>query len=137
MIKILIVDDDYAIRLLYEEELIDEGYCVSTTHDFKNLMDIIRTYRPDIVVLGIVMDQYDGLDILQDIRNNFYEMPVILCSSYCSFKHDLRSLAADYYVTKSADLTELKSKIKMALETVDDCMGLPFSEAPAPVYCRM
>jgi DNA-binding response OmpR family regulator len=54
--------------------------------------------------------------LLQDIRREFYNIPVILCSAYSSFKGDLKSIAADYYVVKSADLSELKQKIKMALE---------------------
>jgi len=42
-------------------------------------------------------------------------MPVILCSAYDTFKKDLRSIAADYYVTKSYDLSELKGRIRMAV----------------------
>ena len=55
-------------------------------------------------------------DYIKDIRKDYYNVPVILCSAYSSFKGDLKSIAADYYVVKSADLTELKQKIKMALE---------------------
>jgi DNA-binding response OmpR family regulator len=63
-----------------------------------------------------VLGQYDGLDLLQDIRNAFYRMPVILCTAYSHFRYDLRSIAADHYVVKSSDLTELKVRIKMAME---------------------
>jgi len=56
------------------------------------------------------------LELLQDIRKNFYNMPVILCTAYETFKKDLRSIAADYYVTKSYDLSELKGRIRMAVE---------------------
>jgi DNA-binding response OmpR family regulator len=66
--------------------------------------------------LDIRLGQYDGLDLLQDIRRRYYDIPVILCSAYASFKWDLRSIAADYYVVKSGDLTELKKKIHRALE---------------------
>ena len=62
------------------------------------------------------MAEHDGLDLLQDIRKEFYNIPVILCSAYSSYKGDLKSIAADYYVVKSADLGELKQKITMALE---------------------
>jgi len=66
--------------------------------------------------LDIKMAEHDGLDLLQDIRKDFYNIPVILCSAYSSFKGDLKSIAADYYVVKSADLSELKQKVKKALE---------------------
>ncbi len=49
-------------------------------------------------------------------RNTYYRLPVVLCTAYPAFKDDLKSIAADYYVLKSSDLKELKSKIKMALE---------------------
>jgi DNA-binding response OmpR family regulator len=62
------------------------------------------------------MAEHDGLDLLQDVRKEYYNIPVILCSAYSSYKGDLKSIAADYYVVKSADLSELKQKIKMAIE---------------------
>jgi len=55
-------------------------------------------------------------DLLQDIRNRFYDLPVVLCTAYDTFKEDMKSIAADYYVIKSFDLSELKSKIAMALD---------------------
>jgi two-component system response regulator (stage 0 sporulation protein F) len=57
---------------------------------------------------------------LQDIRNRFYNMPVVLCTAYDTFKEDMKSIAADFYVIKSFDLTELKNKIAMALEASSD-----------------
>lgn len=117
MYKILIVDDDYAIRLLYEEELKEEGYAVDTTDDCENLMNTISNSNPDLIILDIMMGGFNGLDLLQEIRNTYYNMPVILCSSYSTFRHDLKSIAADYYVNKSADLSELKHMIKMALDS--------------------
>jgi two-component system response regulator (stage 0 sporulation protein F) len=63
------------------------------------------------------MVDYNGLDLLQEIRNKFYNMPVILCTAYDTFKEDIKSIAADFYVIKSFDLTELKKKVATALET--------------------
>ena len=62
------------------------------------------------------MVDYNGLDLLQDIRNKFYDLPIILCSAYDTFKDDMKSIAADHYVVKSFDLSELKGRIKEALE---------------------
>lgn len=116
MTKILVVDDENVLCELYVEELSSEDYEVISTSDCEGLMEMIEQHRPDLIVLDIRMGEYDGLDLLQDIRNTYYNMPVILCSAYSSFKHDLKSIAADSYVVKSADLTELKVKINMALE---------------------
>lgn len=116
MNKILIVDDDDAIQLLYEDELTDEGYNVSGIEPCEQIIEIIDRYCPDLVILDVMMGRFNGLELLQNIRNVHYDLPVILCSAYSHFKYDLRSIAADYYVTKSADLSELKFWIKMALE---------------------
>ncbi|NVL90922.1 MAG: response regulator [Desulfobacterales bacterium] len=116
MNKILIVDDEEVIRMLYSEELEDEGYNVITTGSGRGLVELVKQEIPDLIILDIKMAEHDGLDLLQDIRKEFYNIPVILCSAYSSFKGDLKSIAADYYVVKSADLDELKQKVKMALE---------------------
>lgn len=116
MTKILVVDDEAPLCMLYAEELTEDGYEVVSTRDCEGLMEMIEQHRPDVIVLDIRMGEWNGLDLLQDIRNAYRDKPVILCTAYSSFKYDLRSVAADYYVVKSADLTDLKTKISMALE---------------------
>jgi len=117
MPKILVVDDQEHVRLLYSEGLKEAGYEVTTAENGYKLLERIEEEKPDLVILDIKMAAYNGLDILQDIRNGFYDLPVILSTAYDSFKRDMKSIAADFYVIKSYDLTELKNKIAMALET--------------------
>lgn len=116
MNRILVVDDDKAIRILYAEELAEEGYEVITNDGDSQLMALIRGKKPDLIIMDIRLGKQNGLDLLQDIRNTYYNLPVILCTAYDTFKYDLKSIAADYYVVKSSNLIELKSKIKMAIE---------------------
>ena len=122
MQKILVVDDQEHIRFFYSEELKEAGYEVITAEGGYKLLETIEDEKPDLVVLDIKMVDYDGLVILLDIRNHFYDLPVILSTAYDSFKEDMKTIAADFYVVKSFDLTELREKIAMALET-----GLPYS----------
>ena len=117
MAKILIVDDEEGIRMLYSMELQDEGYEVITLPDGKDLVAVVDRERPDCIILDIKMREYNGLDLLQQIRKRHYDLPVILNSAYSSFKVDLKAVAADYYVVKSSDLSELKDKLKVALES--------------------
>jgi DNA-binding NtrC family response regulator len=117
MPKILVVDDEEHIRLLYSEELKDAGYEVITAESGFKLLERIEEERPDLIILDIKMVDYNGLDLLQDIRNRFYDLPVVLSTAYDTFKEDMKSIAADFYVVKSFDLTELKKKIATALET--------------------
>ncbi len=116
MAKILVVDDEEHIRYLYSEELNEAGYEVITADSGDKLLEKIEDEKPDLIVLDIKMVDYNGLDLLQDIRNRFYDLPVVLCTAYDTFKEDVKSISADFYVIKSFDLTELKNKITMALE---------------------
>jgi len=114
--RILIVDDEEHIRTLYTLELEDEGHQVLALETGKGLPAEIERFGPEVVILDIKMVDVSGLDVLQEVRNRFYDLPVILCSAYGSYKGDLKSIAADYYVVKSSDLTELKARITSALE---------------------
>ncbi len=116
MAKILVVDDEEHIRFLYSEELSDEGYEVITHDSGEGLLEKIEKEKPDVVILDIRLVDYNGLDLLQSIRNKYYNLPVILCTAYDTFKEDLKAMAADFYVIKSFDLTELKQRIAQALE---------------------
>ena len=116
MNKILIVDDDQGVQMLYSDELSDEGYNVVTCGDGSRLMEFIQEERPDLVVMDMKLGKYDGVDLLQDIRKSFDELPVIVCTAYPGVRHELKSIAADGYVLKSSDLSELKLKIGKALD---------------------
>jgi len=116
MPKIFVVDDDEIIRLLYSEELGEAGYEVITAEGGYEILEKIEEEKPDLIILDIKMDDCNGLDILQDVRNCFYDLPVILSTAYYNYKEDIKSIAADFCVAKSFDLTELKEKVGMALE---------------------
>jgi len=114
--KILVAHDEEMICPIHSDELREEDYEVIYTSEGASLMEIVEKQQPDLIILDVKKGQYDGLDLLQEIRNIYYNMPVILSSPVSYFKYDLRAIAADYYVVKSEDLTELKVKLNMALE---------------------
>jgi DNA-binding NtrC family response regulator len=117
MARILLVDDEKHIRQRYTEELSRDGYEVATLDSGDGLLEKICFLQPDVVVLDIRLgDGWDGLDLLQDIKNRFLDLPVILCTAYDTFKYDPRSVAADHYVVKSDNLSGLKDKIRRTVE---------------------
>ena len=61
----------------------------------------------------------NGLDLLQDIRQNSWTIPVILLTAYPSFKLDSKSVSAYASVTKNSNLSGLKQQIKKCLNTLD------------------
>lgn len=114
--KILVVDDEKHIRMLYKEELEAEGYTVVTSDGQEPILDVVQREEPRVIVLDIkIGPDISGLDLLQQIRSKDQDVPVILSTAYDSFQHDLKSIAADYYVVKSVDLTELKLRVSQCM----------------------
>ncbi len=114
--RILVVDDEKHIRMLYQEELEAEGYQVTVSDGQGNILELLDRVKPDVVILDIKLGvNRSGLDLLQEIRGQDSVVPVILSTAYDSFQHDLKSIAADFYVVKSVDLAELKSKTRLAV----------------------
>ncbi|MEK6646866.1 MAG: response regulator [Candidatus Firestonebacteria bacterium] len=116
MTKILIVEDEESVRLLFAEELSAEGYEVDTAENGEVALEKITKNKPDLITLDIKMPGMDGLELLDKIRQFDKEIPVIICTAYGTYKQDFFTWASDEYITKSADLTELKSKVKKLLK---------------------
>ena len=112
MATLLIVDDETHQRMLYQEELSEEGYQIILASNGKEALEKVLEATPDLVVLDIRMPVMDGLEALGKIIGKERNIPVIIHSAYSSYKEDFMSWAADDFVVKSADLTELKRKIK-------------------------
>jgi len=112
MKTILVADDEESIRNLLEEELKDEGYRVITVSNARDALKMVETEQLDLVILDIRMPGMDGLEALPRILGMKEGLPVILNTAYSQYKESFMSWAADAYVVKSSDLTELKQKIK-------------------------
>jgi two-component system, response regulator, stage 0 sporulation protein F len=83
--------------------------------DGREAIQELEKGKPDLVVLDIVMPVMDGMEALGRILGKNRKIPVILHTSYSHYKEDFMSWAADGYVMKSSDLTELKEKIRRLL----------------------
>ena len=114
--KILVVDDEENIRLLYKEELIEEGYDVVLAENGFKAIEIAKNTDVDIVVLDIKMPKIDGIETLRHLKEEKRDLPVILCSAYGEYKQDFSTWASDEYIVKTADMTELKAVIKNLIE---------------------
>ena len=115
MKKLLIVDDEKHLRLLYKTEFEAEGYQVQTAADAKEALQMFEHERFDLIILDIKMPGMDGVEALGKFLGRDNKIPVIINSAYDSYKDNFMSWAADSYVIKSSDLTELKQKVKDSL----------------------
>ncbi len=114
-VKILLVDDEEHIRLLFKEELEEEGYTISLASNGFEALEVMQTGSFDLVVLDIKMPGMDGIQTLSEIKKLNKDQRVILCSAYGEYQQDFSSWVSDAYVVKSADTRELKETIKNVL----------------------
>lgn len=114
MKNILIVDDEQNIRELYRDELEENGYGVTVACCADEALEALRGASSgfSLVMLDIKMPGMDGLELLGRIKELNRDVPVIIVTAYDAFKLDFSSWAADDYIVKSSDLTELMEKVK-------------------------
>jgi len=115
MKRILVADDEEGIRILYQEELESEGYEVTLAANGQEVLALLDSFVPDLVVLDIQMPDMSGIEILQYIRNRFRDLPVIISSAYPEYQQNIATWASDAYVVKSSNLETLKSAIRKFL----------------------
>jgi DNA-binding response OmpR family regulator len=115
MKRILIVDDEESIRLLYREELEEEGFEVEVAKNGEEALEKLPRFKPDLITLDIKMPGMDGIETLKRIRESERQLPIIMCSAYGEYKQDLTTWASDAYIVKCADMTELKNTIRKLL----------------------
>ncbi len=113
--KILVVDDEESIHLLYREELEEDGYQVFSAMNGEEAIELSESNPIDLVILDINMPGMDGIEVLRQLKAKNPALPVILSSAYSEYKHDLGSWASDDYIVKSSSLDELKASIKKRL----------------------
>jgi len=115
MKKILLVDDEESIQMVYREEFEDDGYQVISALDGVAGLEKFKEEKPDIVILDIQMPGMNGVEVLRQMKNIDASVPVILSSAYQEFKRDLGTWASDEYVVKSGNLADLKNAVRNLL----------------------
>jgi len=113
--RILVVDDDAHILKLYKLELEEEGYDVVTAGNGSEAMERFDAEEFDLVTLDILMPDVDGITLLRKMKEKKPRMPIIMSTAY-DYRDDFAVWASEAYLVKSADLSEMKAKIKQLLE---------------------
>jgi len=113
---VLVIEDDDNQRLLYEEDLSWVGYNVVAVRNAQDGLHALQSAPVDVVLLDIAMPGMDGIEALGKILDHDNQLPVILNTAYSSYKDDFMTWAAEAYITKSHDLTELHEAIAAVLE---------------------
>ena len=107
--KILVVDDDQAVRESLRRSLIFNGYTVVLARDGQEALDSIATERPDMAILDVMMPKIDGLQVCRQLRSQGNELPILLLTARDSVSERVAGLdaGADDYLAKPFALEEM------------------------------
>jgi len=117
--RILIVDDDKDLRFNLSAVLREEGHEVIAASDGKQTIKVIDKSSPDLVLLDIKLPGMDGVELLQEIKRKWNNLPIIMLTANSDVKSAVKAmkLGAYDYITKPFDDEELILIIKKALHT--------------------
>ena len=123
--EILVVDDDLAIRKGLAATLAENGYAVRTARDGVAALGAIRTRRPDLLLLDVMMPLMDGFTVCEKIRRHDRDLPIVFLTAKDADEDQVRGLevGADDFVSKSADEAVLLVRIRKTLERAERLLG--------------
>ncbi|QHN43102.1 response regulator [Candidatus Mycosynbacter amalyticus] len=120
MTKIAIIEDDSAIHQMYRMKFESEGFDVQLAADGRTGVALVKTFRPDLILLDLQMPEVDGLTALRQIRGEEWgkHIPVIILTNLGAEESpkELQSLGISGYIVK-ADLTprQVVARVKEVL----------------------
>jgi signal transduction histidine kinase/CheY-like chemotaxis protein/tetratricopeptide (TPR) repeat protein len=114
--KVLVADDDPAIRELLRQELTAEGYEVHVAADGREALTCVRSIQPDLVVLDVMMPELSGFDLAAVIRNSPETMglPIVIVSVLEDKERGFR-VGVDRYLTKPINTAALLEEVQSLL----------------------
>lgn len=117
--KILVVDDEDALRTVLSAELEGEGYQVSTAADGDEAIKIIGTQQFHLILLDIKMPNVDGFEVLRFVKQHQPTTKVIMLTGFADLKNAIESkkLGAEDFVSKPYDLVDLLTTVERVLGT--------------------
>lgn len=115
--KILIVDDQFGIRLLLNEVFKKEGYQTYQAENGQIALKLAGMHLPDLVVLDIKIPGMDGIEILKRMKEIDPSIHVIIMTAYGDLKmiHKAKELGALTHIAKPFDIEELAKTVKEIL----------------------
>jgi len=116
-VRILVVDDDRAVRESLRRSLSFNGYAVMLAQDGVEALEVIATDRPDAVVLDVMMPRLDGLEVCRQLRSTGDDLPILVLTARDSISERVAGLdaGADDYLPKPFALEELLARMRALL----------------------
>ncbi len=119
MKKLLIADDNEDFLKVLKLALIDKGFNVNIVTHKKDLFAAIKTFKPDVILLDVFLDQFDGRQISREISSSSKSgaIPIIIFSANPYSLSHFESYGADDFIEKPINIDKLIVKIEKLLHT--------------------
>jgi two-component system response regulator MprA len=116
-VRILVVDDDRAVRESLRRSLAFNGYSVELAQDGLEALELIASNRPDALVLDVMMPRLDGLEVCRQLRSTGDDLPILVLTARDSVSERVAGLdaGADDYLPKPFALEELLARMRALL----------------------
>jgi two-component system, OmpR family, response regulator len=113
-VRVVVVDDEPSLTDLLAMALRYEGWDVRSAGDGRTAIKLVREFRPDVVVLDIMLPDVDGMQVLSRLRADRQDIPVLFLTAKDSVDDRIAGLTAggDDYVTKPFSLEELVARLR-------------------------
>lgn len=118
--KVLIIEDETALARVLQEKFEWEKYEVKTAPNGEDGEELIKSFRPDIVLLDLILPRKSGFDVLDAMKKDpeVADIPVIILSNLgedSDIKKAIQMGASDYFVKAQHPISEVVEKVKAAL----------------------
>ncbi|MCL2534412.1 MAG: response regulator transcription factor [Nocardiaceae bacterium] len=123
--RILVVDDDRAVRESLRRSLSFNGYTVDLAVDGVDALEKVATSRPDALVLDVMMPRLDGLEVCRRLRSTGDDLPILVLTARDSVSERVAGLdaGADDYLPKPFALEELLARLRALLRRTAPAAG--------------
>ncbi len=119
--KILIIDDDQLVGRSLKRALSKLGYVTEVCEDGGEAVNRVKDFLPDIIFLDIYLQKHNGISILQEIKKDFADLPVIMITGFADVNIAVKSmkLGAHDFLLKPLELEHLKLLIERIVKNIE------------------